>query len=221
MPTLSEPWSVRLCRPFAVVALGLACALPARADLLEDFIIAVNNDRVATVRELLAKGIDPDSVGSSGEPVLVMAARHNFSAVVEALLAAKANVNAKSTFGDTAIMAAAFGGHLDLVKTLRTRGAGIDGPGWTPLIYAAAGGHDAIVTYLLGEGADINAASPNGTTALMMAAREGKGPTATLLLAKGADVNRRNENGVTALAWALRNNERAMADALRKAGATE
>ena len=97
------------------------------------------------------------------------------------------------------MMIAALSGRLDLVKKLRARGAEIDGPGWTPLIYAATGGRDDVVRYLLTEGADINAASPNGTTALMMAAREGKGSTVELLVARGADVNRRNQSGVSAL----------------------
>jgi ankyrin repeat protein len=91
-------------------------AFAARADLYEDFIIAVNNDRVAQVKEFLAKGIDPNTVGPNGEPALVLAARANYTGTVDALLAAKADVNAKSAVGDTAIMAAALNGHLDLVK---------------------------------------------------------------------------------------------------------
>jgi hypothetical protein len=118
-------------------------------------------------------------------------------------------------------MAAALSGHLELVKKLRGRGAQIDNAGWTPLIYAATGGHDAIVTYLLAEGANINAVSPNGTSALMMAVREGKGSTVTLLLGKGADVHQKNDNGGTALAWAVRGNEQAMAQQLRRAGAKD
>ena len=59
-----------------------------------------------------------------------------------------------------------------------------------------------MVRYLLAEGANINAVSPNGTTALMMAVREGKCSTALLLIARGADVNLRNENGASALDWA-------------------
>jgi ankyrin repeat protein len=54
-----------------------------------------------------------------------------------------------------------------------------------------------------------------------MAVREGKGPVVTLLMAKGADVNKRNQNGATALSWAIRGNEKAMAEALKRAGATE
>jgi ankyrin repeat protein len=198
-----------------------AVAAPASADLLDDFVFAISNDRVSLVKELLAKGVDPNSVGPNGEPVLVMAARAGYAGTIDALLAAKANVNAKSAFGDTAIMAASLNGHLEIVKKLRARGAQIDGTGWTPLIYAATGGHDAVVAYLLTEGANVNAVSPNDTSALMMAVREGKPSTVTLLLAKGANVSQRNHNGATALAWALRGNEPAMAEQLRRAGAKD
>ena len=208
-------------RKLAALLFLSTLSLAARADMYEDFVIAVNNDRAAQVKEFLAKGMDPNTVGPNGEPVLVLAARANSNATVDALLAAKANVNAKSAVGDTAIMAAALNGHLDLVKKLRTRGAEINGAGWTPLIYAATGGHDAIVEYLLAEGANVNAVSPNGTSALMMAVREGKVSTVTLLLAKGADVNQKNQQGGTALAWAARGNEQGMAAQLRRAGAKE
>jgi ankyrin repeat protein len=206
---------------FFLLLACLLASLPARADLYEDFITAVSNDRVAQVREYLARGVDPNTVGPNGEPALVLAARANYTATVDALLAAKANVNARSAVGDSAIMAAALNGHLDLVKKLRGRGAEINNAGWTPLIYAAAGGHDAVVQYLLAEGAQINAVSPNGTSALMMAVREGKGPTVTLLIAKGANVNQKNDSDGTALAWALRGNEQGMAAELRRAGAKE
>ena len=208
--------AVRLLAAFAILA---ACAGPAAADMYEDFIFAVTNDRVALVRELLAKGIDPNTVGPNGEPVLVMAARAGYTGTVDALLAGRADVKLRSKFGDSAIMAAALSGHLELVKKLRAKGADIDGAGWTPLIYAATGGHDAVVTYLLTEGANVNAESPNGTSALMMAVREGKGSTVTLLIARGANVNQRNQNGATALTWAQRGNEQNIAAALKRAGA--
>ncbi len=197
----------------------LAASAPVYADAAGDFIIAVENDRVAQVRDFLGKGIDPNTVGVEGEPALVLAARNGYAASVDALIAAKAKVDARTPSGDTAIMAAAIAGHLEIVKKLRAAGAVIDGPGWTPLIYAATGGRNDVVEYLLAQGAQINAVSPNGTSALMMAVREGKGSTVTLLIARGADVNHRNENGASALAWAERGNEKAMAAELRKAGA--
>src|SRR4029450_9512787 len=193
LPTTSSDSSgFRLMRKLLAVLLLSSLSFTARADMYEDFIIAINNDRVAQVKEFLAKGIDPNTVGPHGEPALVLAARANYTGTVDALLAAKANVNARSAVGDSSIMAAALNGHLDLVKKLRARGAEINNAGWTPLIYAATGGHDPAVRYLLAEGADINATSPNGTTAVMMAVRENRASTLELLLAKGAKPNLRN-----------------------------
>jgi hypothetical protein len=214
-------WRSAALRLLTVFAVLTAYAAPAAADMYEDFIFAISNDRVSLVKEFLAKGVDPNTVAPNGEPVLIIAARAGYTGTVDALLAAKANVNARSKVGDTAIMACALSGHLDLVKKLRARGAEIDGTGWTPLIYAATGGQDAVVTYLLAEGANVNAVSPNGTSALMMAVREGKGSTVTLLIARGANVSQRNQSGATALAWALRGNEQDMAAALRRAGAKD
>jgi ankyrin repeat protein len=208
-------------RKLAALLVLSSLSFVVRADMYEDFIIAVNNDRVPQVKEMLGKGIDPNTVGPNGEPALVLAARAGYAGTVDALLAAKANVNARSAVGDSAIMAAALNGHTDLVKKLRGRGADINNPGWTPLIYAATGGHDAIVEYLLAEGANVNAVSPNGTSALMMAVRENKISTVALLIAKGADVNQKNQAGATALAWAARGNESGMAAQLRRAGARE
>ena len=116
--TLLLPESLRAAtaRCLLVVALFAFGTAPALADAYEDLVFAVSNDRVPQVKELLAKGIDPNSVGPNGEPMLVIAARFGYAGTVDALLDAKANVNAKSTFGDTAIMAASLNGYLDLVK---------------------------------------------------------------------------------------------------------
>lgn len=204
----------------ALCAAGVFAHADAAA-LDDDFAIAVANDRVGQVKEMLARGADPNAVNAMGDPALVAAARAGNGATVDLLLAARADVNARNKFGDTAIMAAALAGNLAIVRTLRARGASLENSGWNALIYAATGGFDPVVVYLLAEGANINAASPNGTTALMMAVREHKGSTVELLIAKGADVNRRNQNGASALDWALRDNEKKMAEQLRRAGAKD
>ncbi|HEY2818396.1 MAG TPA: ankyrin repeat domain-containing protein [Casimicrobiaceae bacterium] len=204
-------------------ALVLAVSsVPASAQqVYEDLIVAVANDRADELKRLLARGMDPNSVDPNGDPLLFIAARAGYRATVDVLLAAKANVNAKNRFGDTPVMVAALNGQLEIVRRLRMQGAELEPRGWTPLIYAATGGHDAVVTYLLDQGANINGQSPNGTTALMMAVRESRGSTFDLLLRRGADVQRRNENGASALDWAKRGNETAMAEKLRRAGAKD
>ena len=170
---------------------------------------------------MLQRGIDPNTVDANGEPALVIAAREGNAATIDVLLAARANVNLRNRFGDTALMIAALKGRLDIVKRIRVRGAELDGSGWTALIYAATGGHDAVVAYLLAEGAKIDAESPNGTTALMMAVREGHFTTAELLVARGADVNHRNQDGVSALDWAKRSGDGQLVARLRRAGARD
>jgi len=80
-------------RPLAamVVAalLGAAVAATALAGPREDdFIVAVDNDRVGQVKEMLAHGMDPDTVNAAGEPALVVAARAGNAATVNLLLGA-------------------------------------------------------------------------------------------------------------------------------------
>ena len=82
-------------RKLAALLVLSSLSFVVRADMYEDFIVAVNNDRVPQVKELLGKGIDPNTVGPNGEPALVLAARAGYAGTVDALLAAKANVNAR------------------------------------------------------------------------------------------------------------------------------
>ena len=165
--------------------------------------------------------MDPDAVDVNGDTLLCIAARGGAARSVGALLAAKANPNRANRFNDTPLMLAALNGNLDVVRRLVAGGALLDPPGWTPLIYAATGGHDAIVEYLLNEGANVNAVSPNGTSALMMAVREHRLDTARLLIGRGADVNHSNQDGATALSWAKRGNEVDLEKELRRAGARD
>ena len=205
-----------------LAAAAFACLLPFSAlaqQVLEDFVFAVNNDKAADVKAMLGRGMDPNTTDANGDPALLMAARGGNAAVVDVLLAAKAEVDRRNRFGDTALMAASLNGHLAIAKTLRAKGAALDFKGWTPLIYAATGGHDEIVKWLLVEGANLNAQAPNGVTALMMATREGKYSTALLLIDRGADVNLRNDAGFAAIDWAKKNNDTALVERRQKAGA--
>ncbi|HET9669469.1 MAG TPA: ankyrin repeat domain-containing protein [Casimicrobiaceae bacterium] len=207
-----------------VLAAAAALALVPRVaaqPLLDELATGVANDRADAVRQLLARGMDPDSVDANGDPMLCIAARNGSVNAVRALLDAKANPNVANRYGDSPLMLASLKGNLEIVRLLVGAKARLDPPGWTPLIYAATGGHDAIVDYLIDHGANLDAHSPNGTTALMMAIHEHHARTAQLLIDRGADVTSRNQDGASALSWAKVNNEDALMRELRRAGARD
>ena len=77
----------------------------------------------------------------------------------------------------------------------------------------------ALVTRLLGEGIDANAAEPDGTTALHWAVRGDDLATARRLIAAGARAETANRYGVTPLALAATNGNATMVDTLLAAGA--
>ena len=204
---------------FAGLAMCMLSFALCAQGLLDDLTVAVANDRADDVKRLLARGMDPNSVDASGDTLLGIAARNGSARTVAVLVAAKADPDKRNRFGDTPLLLASLKGDLETVRALVAAGAAINPRGWTPLIYAATGGHDAVATFLLQRGADINAASPNGTTALMMAIRERHLDTARLLIGRGADVNHRNQDGASALDWAKRAEEDEMVKELRRAGA--
>lgn len=188
----------------AAALLLAGATLAAHAGAYDDFFKAARMNDPATIRTLLAKGFDPNTVEAErGETGLMQALRENAMAAFHALLAsADVDLEAKAHNGDTALMIACFKGNLEAVRALLAKGAQVNRPGWTPLHYAAATGNDAIVRVLLDESAYIDAESPNKTTPLMMAARGGHILTVKLLLDEGADLSLKNDLGMTALDFA-------------------
>ncbi len=84
-------------------------------------------------------------------------------AVVEALLAKGADVNAKDESGITALMWAS--GHLDVVQALLAEGADVNAKrndGLTLLMQASQLGHLDVVQALIDRGADVNAKDNSG-----------------------------------------------------------
>jgi len=173
------------------------------AGAYEDFFEATQKDQVKVISSLLSRGFDPNTVNLEGEPAIFHALKNDSINSFELLIRhPKAQLNLKNVHQESVLMLVCLKGNLKLAKLLISRQADINHPGWTPLHYAATGGHVAIVQLLLDESAYIDAESPNGTTPLMMAARYGSPEAVKLLIEEGADVHLKNQIGLTALDFA-------------------
>ncbi|XP_055973101.1 LOW QUALITY PROTEIN: ankyrin repeat and SAM domain-containing protein 6 [Sorex fumeus] len=94
-----------------------------------------------------------------------------------------------------------------------------DEAGNTALQFAAAGGHEPLVRFLLRRGAAVNSRNHYGWSALMQAARFGHANVAHLLLDHGADVNAQNRLGASVLTVAARGGHLGVVKLLLEAGA--
>ena len=182
----------------------ISSSISALAGSYEDFFKAIRNDEVKVVSNLLARGFDPNTVSLNAEPAILLCLVHDSLKTFELIAKhPKTQLNVRNSHGESALMLVSLKGHLPLAKLLVSRDADINHPGWTPLHYAATGGHVEIIQLLLDESAYIDAESPNGTTPLMMAARYGNAKSVQLLLNEGADYEVKNQLGLTALDFAI------------------
>lgn len=94
-----------------------------------------------------------------------------------------------------------------------------DVTGRTALIEAASGGRVDVMRLLLSSGADINTRTTGGRTPLIEATESGHVEAVRLLIQSGADLNANQRGVGTALETAERNGHRALALMLRQAGA--
>ena len=193
--------------------------------------------RAALHSNLLSANQSLPALGyQEGVPLLTIAARYAALDVIRVLLAAGAEVNARTPDGDTALMLASFFFHEDrqrntnsyeqhekAVRLLVGAGASIENEPhhYTPLAYAAYQGHDKIVHLLIERGArvDGDADQDEGltyvNTPLMMAAIQGNHGTAVSLLRHGANARIRVRGGHTAAEFAQKYNHYELFRALR------
>jgi ankyrin repeat protein len=178
----------------------------------DDFFVAVNLDDERTVRQLLARGFDPNAVNEQGHPALLLAMREGSPRVSAVLLsAAQTRVDQPNASGETAVMMAALRGDLVWTARLLDRGAALNRAGWAPLHYAACGPEARVVQLLLDRGGAVDAPSPNRSTPLMMAARYGPESAVEVLLRRGANLDARNDQGLNAADFARLGGREALA----------
>ena len=244
-------WSAAWCRRaqagalcgvtlLALLVTGCASTAPGGAPDLQRLGGAVAVDDARYVRALVeSNAITVNQVipgaGYTVTPMITVAARNASINVLRFLIAARADLNARTPDRDTALMLAAFFGQEEqalnsasyaryelAVRLLVEAGASLENAeinAYTPLGYAAYAGRDNTVRYLLEKGAKVNASTQGGNshinTPLMMAALQGHRNTALHLLRAGADARVRVQNGMTALELAQKNKQTHLEKMLR------
>lgn len=172
-----------------LVADARAEDVSADADSLDQKLLeaVMSDSRHAMARELLEQGGDVNLRDEDGNTLLMLAIRPNYRSVfgrvfpeeslelVDALITAGADLDAKNNQGETALLIASW-------RLLENRAE--------------------VAGRLLEGGASVDLATPNGTTPLMRVVRNDADST-ELLLAHGADPNARTDAGATPLLYAL------------------
>jgi uncharacterized protein len=142
----------------------------------------------------------------TGEPHLVEAARNQDQKALRALVSQKADVNARSSDGSTALLWAAHWNDPDTADLLLRAGADANIAndfGMTPLSQACINGSGALVHSLLKAGANPNTPIDTGETPLMTCAKTGSGDAVRMLVEYGAAVDAKEPTqNQTALMWA-------------------
>jgi ankyrin repeat protein len=167
---------------------------------------------------LLDAGADANAQVGDYDDALQAASAGGHKTVVNMLLDAGANVNARGYYagGRTPLLWAAEKGHKVVVDLLlRIPDVDLnarDNDGQTALSRAAENGHNAVVDLLLRiPNVDLNARDNDGQTALSRAAENGYEAVVDLLLRiPNVDLNSRDNDGRTALSWAAENGHEAV-----------
>lgn len=198
--------------------IAMALVLPASAQSwpgskvsLPDPVAFVNAMEVGDIKRAeawLDAGLPPDFLGSRIGSGLMIGAWEGNLELMRLFISRGADINLANANGETAIALAAWRGQSKAVQWLLERGARINAPDrqWSALHYAAFSGNKDLAEYLIGQGADVNARTTNGSSVLMAAAYEGKEELVRLLIEKGADRTVKNDWGDGVLEWAMRYN---------------
>lgn len=166
------------------LVLGLSSATSAQTarDILSAFTDpsgklrrAAQKGDVENVKNLLAKGADPNAQTSTGETALFFAAWKGHREVAALLVEAGAGTDAQDGLGRTALAVAANFNRTEVVGELLKHGADPNLPdkeGWTPLMKAVEKGSAEMVRLLLDAGATLAARNQEGKRAVDYARSE-------------------------------------------------
>ena len=240
---------VRAAACIALPALVFGCNAPSNVDVdarnadgSTPLQWAVFEGDAAEVQRLLDLGADVSLANDYGATPMGLAAEVANTEILKLLLDAGADVESPNADGMTSLLAVARTGNVDAATLLLDRGAAIEARegfgGQTPLMWAAARRHPAMIELLLARGAKIDERSAvrdyqrhvqaegrpksldtGGFSPLLYAARENCIACVDVLLARGADIDLPDPDGVTPLHVAIMNANWDLAKRLIEAGA--
>lgn len=175
---------------------------------------AVRRGDLVAAALLLDAGADPNAAPATWTP-LHFAGAQGDSGLVELLLLAGADLEARNAQGNTPLLIAVDSGQRGVLGALREAGAdlfAVDEEGHDALAVAALGNRAELVEILVEAGLDPNRANHEGQTPLMLAAEMGSHEALRTLLRNGADPSRRDPEGRTALDLAIETRDALFAD---------
>ncbi|OAQ69735.1 HET domain-containing protein [Pochonia chlamydosporia 170] len=162
---------------------------------------AASMNHGAIVDMLLESGASISAKDSDGVTPLRWAILQGHSPMAKLLINRGASIDAEENSVRHLMQWAAKNGHDDTLNSLTRLSPDEFQPdsGWTPIIWAAVYGHEALVRQQLTNGVDVNTTDNLGRTVLECAAENGHESIAQLLLDEGADVNQSGEDGSNSL----------------------
>lgn len=167
-------------------------------------LIAARNNDIPTVSRLIDCGVDP-----SAEALWRQVVAPKYGEVM--------------TLRATPLHAAAWNGHLQVIRILINAGADLDAfDEWnfTPLMIAAETGKTKVIRLLLSAGADANlksrCANCRNDTALTIASEFGHAEAVRLLLENGADRQHKRKEGLSARNLAVLNGHKNVVTVFRR-----
>lgn len=190
---------------------------------LHDAVIAADLARVAS---LIKDGAVVDEKNRSGETALLLAVKHDRTAIAKQLMAAGASINARAKNKDTPWLLAGAAGRTELIREMIPRGPNLsirNRYGGNALIPACERAHVETIKLLLTTAIDVDHVNNLGWTCLLEIVILGDGgprhvEAARLVLDAGADPNLADKDGVSPLAHARAKGQVEVGALIEKAG---
>ena len=183
---------------------------------------AAQNGHLETVRILLHKGANENTLPVNHVSALLGACMFGHVYIADTLILNGADVNTKNLDGITPLMIAATYNDSLMADMLIFYKADLnkqDVKGNTALHYASYYGSSGVSELLIEKQAKINVGDNKGFTPLMIAAQKGYSYLADLYIQNGAVVDTVNEDNLTALSFAIINRHHETAELLIQSGA--